>query len=203
MSPTVPPKHRSARVPASAPRAGRDKLDRRIARTRKLLREALVSLVLERGWDAVTLTDVCERADVGRSTLYLHFADKEDLLFSGFANLEEALESVRAAAPGQFAFAREFVLHVQDNLRLFRALVTKSAGRHVITHLRGVATRLVRAEVQSLGIGAAQLPSLSSFISGGLVELVIGWLEKPTRQSTDELVGAFVRFSRGLVKLAK
>jgi AcrR family transcriptional regulator len=186
-----------------APKAIRDKHDRRVTRTRKLLREALVSLVLERGWDSVTLKDVCERADVGRSTLYLHFADKEDLLFSGFANLERALEDVRAKAPGQFAFAEALIAHVHDNLALFRALVTKRAGRHVTTHLRGLATRLVRRELQELGVGTTPLPALSSFISGGLVELMIGWLEAPTRQSPAELTEAFVRFSRGLVRLAK
>lgn len=45
--------------------------DRRVRKTRRLLHEALVTLILERGWDAVSVRDVCERADVGRSTFYV------------------------------------------------------------------------------------------------------------------------------------
>ena len=60
------------------------KTDRRIARTRRALRESLSSLVMERGWSAVSVQEICERADIGRSTFYLHYADKDELLLSGF-----------------------------------------------------------------------------------------------------------------------
>src|SRR5690242_18297174 len=65
--------------------------DRRIQRTRRLLHEAILELIHERGWDAITVQDVCERADVGRSTFYVHFADKEELLVSGFGQLRDHL----------------------------------------------------------------------------------------------------------------
>jgi AcrR family transcriptional regulator len=60
------------------PQKGRD--DRRIRRTRAALRQALIGLVLERGYDAVTIRDVVDRANVGRSTFYAHYPSKEDLL---------------------------------------------------------------------------------------------------------------------------
>ena len=53
--------------------------DRRVLRTRAVLRDALITLVGESGWDAITVQDICDRAKVGRSTFYMHFADKEDL----------------------------------------------------------------------------------------------------------------------------
>ena len=54
--------------------------DPRAVKTRLALRAALVSLIIERGWDAVAIRDVCQRAGVGRSTFYTHFADREELL---------------------------------------------------------------------------------------------------------------------------
>src|SRR5262249_48157020 len=72
---------------------GERRPDRRIQRTRRTLHEALLALIRERGWDAVTVQDVCARADVGRSTFYVHFADKEELLLSGFAELRQSLRS--------------------------------------------------------------------------------------------------------------
>src|SRR5262249_477652 len=51
--------------------------DRRVVRTRQTLRAALIALLYERGWDAISVQDICGRAGVGRSTFYTHFADKE------------------------------------------------------------------------------------------------------------------------------
>ena len=58
--------------------------DRRVRKTRQLLREALMELTLERGYDHVTIQDILDRADVGRSTFYAHYHDKDDLLVSEF-----------------------------------------------------------------------------------------------------------------------
>ena len=58
--------------------------DRRVRRTRALLRDALVTLILEKGYNAVTVQDIIDRANVGRSTFYAHFENKDKLLLSGF-----------------------------------------------------------------------------------------------------------------------
>jgi len=57
-----------------------EKIDRRIKRTQKLLQEALISLTLEKGYDAVTIREITERADVGYTTFFRHYPDKEALL---------------------------------------------------------------------------------------------------------------------------
>lgn len=54
--------------------------DRRVRRTRAALRKALVELVLDKGFQAVTVEEITERADIGRATFYAHYRDKEDLL---------------------------------------------------------------------------------------------------------------------------
>src|SRR5712691_3952088 len=67
------------------------KPDRRIRRTCERLGSALVALIQERPIDDVTVQDVLDRASVGRSTFYLHFRDKDDLLLS---QLEKFLETM-------------------------------------------------------------------------------------------------------------
>ena len=54
--------------------------DRRITRSKRALRGALIALIEERGLDAITVNDLCERADLNRGTFYNHFHDKENLL---------------------------------------------------------------------------------------------------------------------------
>jgi len=58
--------------------------DRRVARTRKLLRDALLQLILEQGYEAVTVENITGRADLGRATFYLHYHDKTELLLETF-----------------------------------------------------------------------------------------------------------------------
>ena len=58
------------------------KMDARVRRTRDALGNALVTLILEKPFDDITIQEVLDRAGVGRSTFYSHFSDKDDLLFS-------------------------------------------------------------------------------------------------------------------------
>ena len=51
-------------------------LDRRVQRTRQLLQDALISMMIEKGYAATTVQDIIGRANVGRATFYAHFADK-------------------------------------------------------------------------------------------------------------------------------
>jgi hypothetical protein len=71
--------------------------DRRVRRTHRLLHQALMSLVLEKKYEAVTVQDILDRADVGRSTFYTHFGDKDELLRDGLRYLNGFLGSAHAA----------------------------------------------------------------------------------------------------------
>ncbi|WHY76867.1 TetR/AcrR family transcriptional regulator [Neobacillus sp. WH10] len=54
--------------------------DRRIIRTKRMIRDALTLLMEEKGFEAITVRDLTERADINRGTFYLHYEDKYDLL---------------------------------------------------------------------------------------------------------------------------
>lgn len=66
--------------------------DRRTRRTRRSLRDALVSLVLEHGYAALTVEDITERADVARATFYSHYRDKDDLFTKVTTELLQELD---------------------------------------------------------------------------------------------------------------
>jgi AcrR family transcriptional regulator len=70
-----------------------EKLDARIKRSRQLLREALVTLIEEKGYERLTVRDITDRAALNRSTFYLHYQDKEDLLRQ---TAKEVLDELRA-----------------------------------------------------------------------------------------------------------
>ncbi|MGA2521581.1 MAG: helix-turn-helix domain-containing protein, partial [Acidimicrobiales bacterium] len=83
-----------------------DTTDRRVRRTRRALRDAFVALVLERGYDRLTVEDITERADVARPTFYAHYAHKEDLLTSVFTELIADLAGRLAFEGGPWTVVR-------------------------------------------------------------------------------------------------
>lgn len=72
----------------------RNATDRRVQKTRELLSVALASLISEKPYDSIVIKEILDRANVGRSTFYSHFADKDDLLVS---NIHGMVETVRSA----------------------------------------------------------------------------------------------------------
>ena len=57
-----------------------------------------MSLMQEKPYDAITVQDIIDRADVGRSTFYSHYRDKEDLMVSGLLHLMDILSDMVAKA---------------------------------------------------------------------------------------------------------
>lgn len=72
----------------------RQKIDRRVMRTQRMIREALADLIEEKGFDAITVRDLTERADINRGTFYLHHRDKFDLLEQYENELFQEIEAI-------------------------------------------------------------------------------------------------------------
>ncbi|MDP2339997.1 MAG: TetR/AcrR family transcriptional regulator [Deltaproteobacteria bacterium] len=174
-------------------------LDRRVAKTMTALREALVTLILERGWDDVTVQDVCDRADVGRSTFYTHFADREDLLLSGFNDLKRALRGARALGDQNrvLRFSRALLLHAADNRRLFRALVGKRSGHAVVRRFRELVLDLTTEELPTR-LSGVERTMTAHFLAGGFLELMTWWLDART-VDVDDVEAAVQRLAHRIL----
>lgn len=152
--------------------------DRRVQRTRRTLREALIALLLERGWDVVNVQDICERADVGRSTFYTHFADKEDLLAGGLGDLGAELRKAPTPADGHpLPLTRALLQHAWENHRLFRALVGKRSGELVLRRFRELVLALVREDLSGRVSAGPTFEATAQFVAGGLAQLLGWWLD--------------------------
>jgi AcrR family transcriptional regulator len=127
-------------------------IDRRAARTRRALHQALIALILRKGYEATTIQDIIDAADVGRSTFYAHYAGKEDLLRGGFEALRAELARARLDAKerhdaGPLAFSRAMFEHACGYKQVYRALVGGRGGVVATSEMRRVLSDMVQDEL--------------------------------------------------------
>src|SRR5579884_3835195 len=79
-----------------------ERTDLRVRRTQRLLWEALIALMDERDFEEISVTDICDRAMVHRTTFYKHYEDKYDLLMRGMHEMHRALAAEARLSPGAF-----------------------------------------------------------------------------------------------------
>ncbi len=160
--------------------------DRRVRRTRQLLQDALIALMLEKPYHAVSVQDILDRADVGRSTFYAHYRDKDDLLLSGFDRLLESLGRHMDTGEGHgadrsFFSALELFQHVQENHWLYKALVWGQGVDLLFKHGQKALSERIERHLESQSAGqesiSVPLPVLSSFLAGSLITLLQWWLD--------------------------
>ncbi len=101
-----------------------DNRDRRVSRTVQALRSALFELVQEKHYDSITVQDIIDRANVGRSTFYTHFRDKEDLFVGDWKNFLSMIAAhIDLRQEGRIAPVAGLMTHLKDVHPYYRALV--------------------------------------------------------------------------------
>ena len=173
---------------------GKKIVDRRIQRTRRLLQDALLALILEKGFDAVTVQDVIDRANVGRSTFYAHFQDKKDLLLSGFEHLRTQFEehlmrqSVNHESP--WALSLSMFQHAQSQRPLYKALAGKQGGNIALAHIQKYLSVFLRDHLKlQLSKKKKGVPPeiLAHYIASSFISLLTWWLDNDPPYSAEQM----------------
>ena len=123
--------------------------NRRGRKTEVALRQALAELIHEKPYEDVVIKEILARADVGRSTFYAHYRDKEDLLFSGFQDV--LLSAQSAAEPGDLLwFSRPVLEHIEQERRTRKSSLDQRRRHSIHRHLyRSIADR-IQTDVKTL-----------------------------------------------------
>jgi len=183
--------------------AKRKTVDRRLQRTRALLQQALSAMIVEKGYEATTVQDIIDRANVGRSTFYAHFADKETLLLSGIEDLRvflrqrqaEALKTSGGSRERGFGFSLPMLEHAKDHWRLYQAMVGRKSGATVLQRLSAMMADLVRDDLTALGVrtAPAQRDLIAHHVAGGFMSVLGWWLEHGAKLTPPEVDAIFRR----------
>jgi AcrR family transcriptional regulator len=186
-------------------------IDRRIVRTRAMLQKAHISLILEKGYEATTVEDICEAADIGRSTFYAHYTSKDDLRRSGLEHLRKELvdrQNEALAAPGDIrdrslAFSLAMFEHARDHIDLYRALVGGRGGTLALGTIRQILSDLVRNE---LAASAGKKPAdkklmdvsrelVVQYVVGAFMAVMTWWLDGGAKLPPQRIDAMFRRLA--------
>lgn len=163
-------------------------IDRRVERTRQSLQNALSELILEKGYEKVTVQNVIDRANVGRSTFYAHFEDKEQLLLSGFEPLRAEFEDFLSGR--DFDHETPWALSLamfQQAQKQRGAYITVT---HVQKHLYGF---LLDHLKQSLPKRNKNIPPelLAHYVASSFIALLTWWIDNDYSRSAEQMNGYF------------
>ena len=156
--------------------------DRRVSRTKRALHEALVTLIRERDYEDISVQQILDRADVGRSTFYTHYRDKDELLVDGIHDMIRSVSpAASTAAADDFTwFSLPILEHHERHRRAVAQRLTGSARAVLHEHLRHVLARMVRERIKtSRRRSASRIPPelLAPYVSATFVLVLNWWLD--------------------------
>lgn len=185
-----------------------NKPDRRIQRTRQLLHTALVELIQEKGFDALTIQDITERANLGRTTFYLHYPGKEELLLDHHASMAELLglqQLTRAALladePPQGLVA--FLTLVAENRRFYAALMN---ARTADLLMRGIREQMMSYLERSLRAAFAEVEPtmpmalLKPYLINAQLAFVDWWIRSDAPYTPQQLATTIHQLQRAILR---
>ena len=191
-----------------------EQTDLRIRRTHKFLQEAMIELIAEKSFDAITVGDITERAMINRATFYRHYQDKYDLVAKIFedttSELVENMKPIHKEA-GHMENPPEIWIqvfeHVANHAPLYRAMLGKNGSSWFVARMREHIMNIMLEQEKrwkhqvefmefSQQIDPAmphELPAMQ--LSHVLIGTIIWWLESDKSYTPRQMATWFHRFA--------
>ena len=180
-------------------------MDRRQQKTRDAIFEAFSTLLSSKSYTRITIQEIIDQANIGRSTFYSHFETKDDLLkemctdlfghiFSESLNTERTHDfSLTGGNPG--SMITHILYHLRDNKKNITGILTCESGELFLRFFKQYLNQLI---IRHLLVGverkntSAPEDFLVNHIAGSFVEMVQWWINNNMRQSPEEVAKYFL-----------
>lgn len=189
------------------------KTDRRVQRTRELLQKSLINLIGERGYDAITIQDIVDRANVARTTFYVHYGSKDDL----FLSCHEAIVSeFQSGTLYPHPLTREELLspetprgiiwayqHLEDARSRLYPIFHGKNGPLIMRRIRDWSAQEIEANLRvAFNESDSVIPFdlLATYLAGAQIALIQWWLEKHQPHTAETLAYTFHRLQRAAIR---
>jgi AcrR family transcriptional regulator len=170
--------------------------DRRVRRTHKLLGDALIALALEKEYEAITIQDITDRADIGYRTFFRHYPDKDELLKDVLSTIRDEMRELMAppsiesftdpdAQAADFLEGAILFRHVQANSDLYRVLLFSNRG--LVQPLKDFAIQEFKTNFGPLLDTDIPFEIIANHIISATITLLRWWLENDMCHSPEEM----------------
>jgi AcrR family transcriptional regulator len=186
--------------------------DLRVRRTRQLLQAAMMELTVQKGFDGVTVQDICAQAMVNRATFYRHYADKYDLLEQYMDELYDLLDRAQAEpAPESSTAAPAGLIQILDHLRghsdFYRVMLGPKGypqfGERIRLYIERRFRRTLPSNPPPFHPDRLPVDMLMRSISSAGLGAIQWWLEKDMPVSSEQMAVWAVQISRRLMNGAQ
>jgi AcrR family transcriptional regulator len=191
-----------------------NRIDPRVRRTRQLLRQALMDLIPKKGYNAITVQDITDRATLNRATFYLHYRDKDDLLYKGMLEVLDELTTsnpLLVAEAGKLSVEETWktiereLIHVANNLSFYQAMLGEN-GVWGFAHMlhdyiyENTEQRLISI-FGDLPKGPVPIEIVLAYIAFAYVGIIQWWVEEDMPYSVEEMADNLVKlYALGIYK---
>ncbi len=173
------------------------KEDRRIRRTKKLLKQALAQLMDEKDFKDITVKDITERADLNRGTFYLHYTDTYDILnkiedeiLGNIQNMIDQNIEKTNASDSVIPALKPIAEYIMENADICRCLISNKASVDFIEKFQNLiydnCSDIIKRRHNVKN--SKQNEFYLSFITLGIIGMVKKWLETKPMASAEEIV---------------
>lgn len=171
---------------------------RRRLQTRNLLIQAALALVLEKGFEAISIQEITDRADLGRGTFYIHFKDKEDVVWMAFQDMFHQLEQQahqeldRSTPQVEYYGLLNIFRHALANRDLYRVMFGGQGSARLTTRAQDFLAQTFMRDIQT----APEPPEVdfnipneieAQILAGLISRLLYWWLETPNHYSAEQM----------------
>lgn len=176
--------------------------DRRIEKTENLLHRALAELICEKPYDAIVVKEILDRANVGRSTFYMHFRDKDDLLVRSINHMVAAVDPKHPPASGKpyermIGFSLAVFEQIYQHRQNAHAKMGAKGRALIHEHLRGVIAERIADDLKGSFWGqrkaAATIPTdvLVQYVATTFILVLNWWVESESPLRPKEVNDVF------------
>lgn len=181
-------------------------MDRRQQKTRAAIFAAFNELLTEKSYHQITVQDIIDRANVGRTTFYDHFETKDELLKEMCSELFKHVFSDVLSAENTHDFSlsggdsgaviTHMLYHLRDNKRNIRGILSCESGEMFLQFFRQYLNQLFSSYLSPEKNPAVPDDFLLNHISGSFVNMIQWWIRSGTKETPEELAAYFDTVTR-------
>lgn len=172
--------------------------ERRRLQTRNRLIQAALQLVLEKGYDAISIQDITDRADLGRGTFYIHFKNKEEVIWTAFQEMFQELEQAahkeldRRMPQVEYYGLLNIFRHADENRDLYRVMLGRQGSAILTARVQDFLAEAFLRDIRN----APEPPDIdfnlpeeieAQMLTGMITRLLFWWLETPNDYSAEQM----------------